>query len=403
MRLLFVAPAFSPLAARWISQLADTDWDIHIYSTSLNIHPMLAGQNITIYRPTTAHSKIPGLAASVWPFARGTSKIKRLAFRLTKTFIPGVEQNIARLIQELEPDCIHSLKTWNEGRYVLEAKKLCDNKFPCPWVHSVWGVDLHPELGIPQHVEQAREILLNCNYLLTGSILDRDLAYKLGFTGNDLGIIPSGGGWNIDQMRAMGELKESSQRKIIALKGYQTNKPGGKVLTALKALKICGDVLSNYKIVIHSAIGTHASTYLDEVQTAAKDVANHCGALIEFLPLSPPETIWRIFGKSRIALAISSADGTPNAMLEAMIMGAYPIQSDTGGLNAWIEQRVNGALVPYDDPETIAEEVRAAILDDHLVEKAAQTNLALTKARIDASIVRPRAIQIYRDVFDSRK
>ncbi len=403
MRILFVAATFSPIAARWISQLADTRWDIHVYSTSSDIHPMIMRNNVTVYSQIPIHSMITRLINSSWPFSRGSYRLSTLFVRLARVLVPEPGQYIASLVNKLEPDCIHSLKTWNEGRYVLAAKKLLGNSLTCPWMHSVWGVDIHPQRDSPKQIQLIREVLSNCNYLLAGSSLDKDLAYKYGFSGHDFGVIPSGGGYDINQMQALIETASPSQRKVIAVKGYQTNGPGGKVLTALEALKLCGDILAGYTVVIHSAIGTHASKYLDDVRAAANEVSDHCKVAVEFMPLSPLEIVWQLFGKSRIALAISSADGIPNAMLEAMIMGAYPIQSDTGGLDTWIEHGVNGSLAPYDDPQAIADAIRIAISDDQLVEKAAEMNRAATNSRIDTGVIRPRVIQTYQAILESSR
>lgn len=403
MRILFVAAAFSPLAARWISQLADTGWDVHVYSTSTDIHPMMKLQNITIYTQIPIHSMITRRVTSAWPFSRGSYRVSTLFVRLARVFVPGPEQYIASLINKLEPDCIHSLKMHSEGYFVMAAKKLLGNSLPCPWMHSVWGSDIYPHQNSSQEIQRIGEVLSNCDYLLAGSSLDKDLAYEYGFSGHDFGVIPSGGGYDIDRMQALIETAGPSQRKVIAVKGYQTNGPGGKVLTALEALKLCGDIFSGYKIVIHSAIGTYASKYLDDVRAAADEVSGHCNVAVEFLPFSSPEIVWQLLGKSRIALAINSSDGIPNTMLEAMIMGAYPVQSDTGGLDVWIEHGVNGSLVPYDDPHAIANAIRIAISNDQLVEKAAEMNRASTKSKIDISVIRPQTIQVYKAILESSR
>jgi len=48
-------------------------------------------------------------------------------------------------------------------------------------------------------------------------------------------------------------------------------------------------------------------------------------------------------------------------MLEAMTMGALPIQSDAGGARAWIHDGENGLLVAPEDPEAVEAAIRRAV------------------------------------------
>ena len=119
------------------------------------------------------------------------------------------------------------------------------------------------------------------------------------------------------------------------------------------------------------------------------------------MPPSPPEEVWKLFGRSRVAIGIATSDGTPNTMLEAMIMGALPIQTDPGGATSeWIENGVNGLIVPYDDPGQIAQAIRRALADDGLINTAQAVNCKLALARVDSAVVRPRVIEAYRRVVN---
>jgi glycosyltransferase involved in cell wall biosynthesis len=106
-------------------------------------------------------------------------------------------------------------------------------------------------------------------------------------------------------------------------------------------------------------------------------------------------------GRSRIALALSTTDGTPNAMLEAMIMGAFPIQSNTVSTGEWIIDGRNGFLVPPEDTEATARAIRKALGDNGLVDRAADVNGELTRAKVDVSVINPRVIQMYEQVASS--
>lgn len=65
-------------------------------------------------------------------------------------------------------------------------------------------------------------------------------------------------------------------------------------------------------------------------------------------------------GQSIVYIGNNISDGIPNTVLEAMIMGAFPIQSNPGGATAEIiEEGNNGFLIH--NPEDI-EEIKKLIL-----------------------------------------
>jgi glycosyltransferase involved in cell wall biosynthesis len=103
-------------------------------------------------------------------------------------------------------------------------------------------------------------------------------------------------------------------------------------------------------------------------------------------------------GRARIAIGVNVTDGTPNTMLEAMVMGAFPIQSDTISTAEWITHGENGLLVPPEDHEAIAAAIRWALLDDALVDRAAEINAQITAERIDRAVIQPEVIAMYEKV-----
>jgi len=115
-------------------------------------------------------------------------------------------------------------------------------------------------------------------------------------------------------------------------------------------------------------------------------------------PRGSHEQILDLMGQARIGIGISSSDGTPNAMLEAMVLGAFPIQSDTISTAEWIEDGVNGLLVPPDDPNSIAIALRRALTNDELIDEAADFNSKVVDERLDLNKVRPQVVELYKKV-----
>jgi len=387
MRILFVATLFSPLAARWINQVTDLGWEVFCYGTSNVIHPDFS--NLKIYYPS-------------WPLphGRGRGKFRRFFPKLARSLGVDPPEQLAQLIARLKPDIVHSLKTQDEAYHVLDAARILGGKLPCTWIHSLWGSDIYRWGNHVDHVDRIRAVLSTSNYLMADNPRDIQLALDHGFVGEILGVFPGGGGYPIDNMQKYVR-KLPSQRRIIAIKGYQAE-CGGQVLTALEAIKQCGAIFAGYHIVIHSAIGTYASSRFEEVRAKATEASQICNVPIEFLPYSPPERIWELFGDSRVAIAVSNSDGTPNAMLEAMTMGAFPIQSDTGGLESWIESGINGFLIPFDNVKDITQAIVKAITDDELVDAAASLNTTKTRERLNRNTVKAQVEQLYTGIVKAK-
>jgi glycosyltransferase involved in cell wall biosynthesis len=108
----------------------------------------------------------------------------------------------------------------------------------------------------------------------------------------------------------------------------------------------------------------------------------------------------RHHGLSRISIGINLSDGVPNSLLEAMLMGALPIESEGSCANEWIEHEKTGFIVPPEDPQTIAGAIKAALWDDGLVDRAAVQNQRVIEERMEVLQIRMRAINMYRGIAE---
>ncbi|HUS70377.1 MAG TPA: glycosyltransferase family 4 protein [Anaerolineae bacterium] len=390
MRILFVAMANSIHTARWMHQLVDQGWDIHLFPVDFtDIHPDLRNltfHNFLYYRPLAADHSVRVVGS--WPFPRGFNTARRIAERLGPRWSDRAWQ-LARAIRKLRPDIVHSMEMQHAGYLTLDARNQFDGPFP-PWIYSSWGSDLFYFGRLPEHEQRIRAVLGTCDFHIADCQRDVRLARKFGFEGEALGVLPGGGGFDIERMLQFRQAAPISARKVIALKGYHDDNWAGRALVALEALHMCASYLAEYEIAVYLA-GPN-------VRYAAEYVSRITGLRVTVLPQSSHDQVLKAMGRARIAIGVSVSDGTPNTMLEAMVMGAFPIQSDTVSTAEWITHGENGLLVPPEDPQAIASAIRRALTDDRLVERAAEINLQLAHERVADSVVRPRVIEIYEHV-----
>ncbi len=390
MRILFVGNASSFHTPRWLSQLRGTGWDIHLFDpTNQLIHADL--DDVTLYTGWKKAEIPAGVRPRYrWPFARGRFLLRRCFPKLWQRILPAAGIRLARTIERLAPDCIHSLALQDYGEAVFDARRRLGDALPAPWIYSCRGSDIYFFRQFPEHVESIRNVLGACDFLMCNCRRDLRLAKEYGFEGRFLGFFQGGGGYPLEEIRELRQPGPVAARRVIAIKGSQNQ--FGQSLLCIEALRLCAANLETYTVKIY-----HLNN--QPIRTAAAELSRETGVTVELVPRSPHRTIWSIFGQSRLAIGISRSDGIPNSMVEAMIMGAFPIQTNPGGATAeWIEDGVNGTLVPDDDPEAVAAAITAALRDDRLVEAAATRNAVLARQRVNATAVRPQVLEAYRTV-----
>jgi hypothetical protein len=368
---------------RWINQVSDLGWDLYLFSASPGI-PYTELRNITVYN--LSMSRPQGLNPSVrvrglWPMGIG---VERLSLKVSYSTW------LARLIRWLKPDVVHSLEIQRAGYITLEAKNRLRSRFP-PWVVSNWGSDIFLFGRLAAHADKIRGVMSACDYYHCECHRDVRLAREFGFTAKVLPVCPATGGFDLDWMRGMRQPGPTSTRRTIALKGYQTW--AGRALVGLRAIELCAGALDGYRVVVYMAS--------PEVKLAAELVSQSTGIPFEFdfKSWTRPEVL-RLHGRARISIGLSISDAISTSLLEAMIMGSFPVQTDTSCADEWLKDGETGILVPPNDPEIIAGAIRRAATDDQLVDQAAERNAEVATERLDQSMIRPRVIEMYQSIVD---
>ena len=408
--------------ARWIGQITDQGWDVHLFPVNhMAVHPSL--RNITVHQPwkvVRPRRFLLDLVRRPWRALCGGSAvaadsaqesvrveaiypipvIERLVPRLSgrrrvrlgesdatapAEYGPAV---LARLVRKIKPDLIHSLEFQHCGYNVLRAKELVGETFP-PWLVTNWGSDIYYYRGFPEHRAQISRLLRSANYYSCECERDVTLAKELGFAGRVMPIMPNTGGLDLGEIGRLRSGRPPSVRKIVMVKGYQHF--AGRALTALEAVERCADDLKHYKIVVFSAS--------PEILGRVDELRAWLGLDILVLPHTNHDYILRMFSRARVYLGVSISDAISTSMLEAMAMGTFPIQTSTSCCDEWIQDGVGGFIIPPDDVTIIAERLERALSQDELVDKAAERNWATVCDRLDSGTLKQRAIALYEGIF----
>lgn len=82
-------------------------------------------------------------------------------------------------------------------------------------------------------------------------------------------------------------------------------------------------------------------------------------------------------------ISVTSSDGLPMSLLEAMACGLFPVVSDIPAYREHIEDGVNGFLVDPHDDAALADRLLSATTDDRLRRRAATRNWAVVRDGLD--------------------
>ncbi|MDD1617174.1 MAG: hypothetical protein LUQ28_11980, partial [Methylococcaceae bacterium] len=193
--ILFVALPYSVHTARWLAQLNGLGYDLHLFPsivtpihlkiTDVTVHYLWHEQRLSQSCP---HKK----NLSYW-LERAINMVLRRGF--SQLLLAWRAKQLAKLIQRIQPDVIHSLEIQAAGYLTLSAKDYLTSTFP-PWIVTNWGSDIFLFGKLPKHQEKIRQVLALCDYYSCECERDVQLAKQFGFNKIVLPVFPNTGGFD---------------------------------------------------------------------------------------------------------------------------------------------------------------------------------------------------------------
>lgn len=378
MKILFVSMP-SLHAVRWIENLNESGHELYWFDVlgKGKLETKIEIQQITDWKKRKV------------PYIKGEYFLQRKFPVFYTTLQPFLEvtanEKLAQIINEIQPDLVHSFEMQSCSYPILETMQ----KIPhIKWLYSCWGSDLFYYRNSKRDLLQIKGVLSRINYLHTDCERDYNLASSLGFEGVFSGVIPGGGGFHLEQLLSYSQ--PLFERKIILIKGYQHHVGRGLVL--VKAVQSIQESIQKlgFEVVV---FGAHPIVidYIKENKLPYEVHDRHGLAHHDLLQL---------MGKSVLYLGNSISDGMPNTLLEAIIMGAFPIQSNPGKVTAEIiTDGENGFLIenPNDD-NAISNLILKVLQQPELLQKAFEINQKIAKERLDYAVNQQKILALYQQI-----
>lgn len=376
MKVLFISMP-SVHVIRWIENLKDTSLELFWFD-------VLGKGKLDTFASVT---QFTNWKRRKIPYVKGEHFLKRNSPALYNAFQPFLEitanEELERIIHEIQPDVIHSFEMQHCSYPILKTMQ----KYPhIKWVYSCWGSDLYYYQNVKYHKSKIKAVLQRVDFLHTDCLRDYELAKKLKFKGKHTGVIPGGAGFKLPELQLF--LKPHSERKIILVKGYQHL--FGRGLNIVKALQELPEIYNKFEVVVfgaHQSVTDYISVHHLPFKVCSRHGLTH-------------QQLLELMGQSLIYIGNNVSDGMPNTLLEAIVMGAFPIQSNPGGVTAEIiNHDENGLLI--NDPENIKEIkelIQKATTNSVLLEKAAGINSILASERLEYEVNKNKIVSLYNNL-----
>ena len=297
-----------------------------------------------------------------------------------------LEQTFEKVLLEVKPDVVHSFALYVSCSPILQVM----NKYSqIKWIYSSWGSDLFYYQNDAAYLVDIKNVLVRVNYMFSDCKRDFELAKKYGFQGDFLGVFPGGGGFKFEELKSY--ILPFEKRKIILVKGYENR--SGRSINVVKALQKIYKDLKDFEVVFFLS-----SPNLFEYLKANKSEIDFNYQILDNVDHLK---MMKIMGESLIYIGNSNSDGIPNTLLEAMGMGAFPIQSNPGGASSEIiKNGYNGLLI--NDCESI-NEIKAQI--SHFLNNKINLNQSLLESIVkiheefDNNTIKSKVITTYKSIL----
>jgi hypothetical protein len=380
-KILIIAMMDSIHVGRWLEQFRDQEIDFVIFPSKKfrHIHPRIkqliksdSQMNVAIYQGKIPHQ--------IYGYADFFFRV--LPYKLFKLNPRAVE--LKKFIQSHDFEFIHCLEIQGAG-YLLFDAIVEKSRVKSKIIVTNWGSDVYYFKNLPEHLEKIKSVLGIADFYSAECIRDYDLAKELGFNGISLPCIPNAGGFNLHNLSSS---QKTSSRKNIVIKTY-----GGTFGRGELPIMAVGKILSEFQ-TFSAFFYSVTDDLLELVKTLVQEFPERVQFSRQSAPI-PSKELASIFQSSRVYIGCSISDGISTSFLESLVSGAYPIQTDSSCASEWVASGALASVIPL-DLEVLSKELRRALSDDELVDRAQKLNQELSIELLEFEVIKSKALTFYK-------
>ncbi|MDR3587453.1 MAG: glycosyltransferase [Desulfosporosinus sp.] len=263
---------------------------------------------------------------------------------------------IRRLIREIQPDLLHAHYATSFGLLALVSGFK-------PLVVTAWGSDVlvapKESMVLKLIVEQ---VLKHADALTSDSSNMSERIREL-LNGHECILKTITMGVSRDWFEQIPD-QEKKPLQIVSLRGHQTNY---NIDVLIRAMVEVTRAVPEAQLIV---AGEGPET--EELKALSSSLGME--ANVHFVGQLPHEAVQSYLNESSISASVPTSDATAVSLLETMACGSFPIVTDLPANREWVEDNVNGLLVPVKDSNALAAAIIRALGDASFRDKAGEIN-----------------------------
>jgi glycosyltransferase involved in cell wall biosynthesis len=291
---------------------------------------------------------------------------------------------LRRILRSEQPDFVHALELQHGG--YITSRALEDASLKTTFIATNYGSDIYWFQQFPKHLAKIKKLLARADRYSAECNRDVELAKEYGFTGEVMPVFPNAGGFTEEQLSR--NLIPTAERKVIAIKGYEGWV--GRASVAVEALYSLINELADYKIIFYSCNAKTIRLVKNLKRKTCLNIEWHGKGDLAHTQ------ILDLFASARLYIGISLSDGISTSLLEAMAMGAYPIQTSTACVDEWFDPHKNGVRLERMIASEVSVSIRSVLSQQALLLNAAgEENRRVIEMQANATRVLEFANRFY--------
>jgi hypothetical protein len=366
-------------SARWLAQFEDSNVIIRVFPSNFfkKVHPeILRLKKIGLIEIADYNYFGVFLGFFDHIFELFLSRVSKIFTR---------QSRLSREIRNFSPQIVHALEFQSAGYLCLHHIEKYGKDFIL--ISTNWGSDIYHFQSIPEHRERIVELLSQSDRYSSECERDYSLAKKLGFAGINLPVIPNSGGF-LESSITISRMP-TSERTIILVKGY-----GGYFGRCQMVISALYSILNK---VENSEFSVHFFSTSNDVISLIESLQEAFPNRITYTTIEKPLShfdLQHLFSVARIYIGCSISDGVSTSFLEALVGGAYPIQTNTSCAGEWVKKGSIASLINLDEEE-LALTINSVIHDCATLDNAQKTNNRVVLEFLEYSKIKSIANTFY--------
>jgi glycosyltransferase involved in cell wall biosynthesis len=289
---------------------------------------------------------------------------------------------LKRILESNKFNYVHAIEIQGAGYLYQSLPKRILNQNTL--ILTNYGSDIYYFKDIQEHNKKIKSVLETTKFYSGECQRDYEIALGLGFTGEFLPCIPNAGGFKNDIFKL--NTIASEDRNLIVAKCYGgVFGLGGLIIDALSAYLVDKPEI---KIVIHSVT--------DDLLEKSKEFKSNFPNQVSYFKVRekiPRALLLDYLSEARVYIGASKSDGISTSFLEALCLGAYPIQTNTSCANEWINLGFTGSII---EPEAV--EILNALntnYNNYDLNQKRIHNLTSAKKYLSYNLIKTQALKFY--------